>query len=156
MLRAMGFSGPPHSPDSFFKITCALHFCSWMEKRFLQKSRNSGAFGLPASSDDWLDSFFKNFTPCSPHVPKCSRTNGMTLDVEPPGSLRWSYLASFLASLRDAAAPIFSAELGYISELQGCAREMSRSMFDPTSTSNITMSGLHSESMYLFRSSRRW
>ena len=77
MLRAMGFSGPPHSPDSFFKITCALHFCSWMEKRFLQKSRNSGAFGLPASSDDWLDSFFKNFTPCSPHVPKCSRTNGM-------------------------------------------------------------------------------
>ena len=97
MLRAMGFSGLPHSPDSFFEITCALHFCSWMEKRFLQKSRNSGAFGLPASSDDWLDSFYKNFTPCSPHVPKCSRTNGMTLDVEPPGSLKWSYLAFFLS-----------------------------------------------------------
>ena len=84
------------------------------------------------------------------HYPKCSITSETKLTTEPPSSLCCLYLDIFLVSLRFAATPVDSAELGKTSELQRCANEMSRSRLESDSVSNMIMSGLHSELVYLF------
>ena len=64
-------------------------------------------------------------------------------------------LGHFLVSLRLAATPVASAELGKTSKLQGSAKEMSRSRLEPDSASNMIMSGLHSQLVYLLLGSRQ-
>ena len=59
----------------------------------------SSSCGLRALSVDLWASCFKNSLPYSPHVPKCSSTNGMMLVTELLGSLNWSYLAFLSVSL---------------------------------------------------------
>ena len=156
MLRESGLSDPPHNMLSFLDMTLTLHFCNSTENLFLQKSRNPAALGFPASSDEKAASFCKKFLASPPHDPKCSIASGTTLTTEHPGRLCCSYLDIFLVSLRLAATPVASAEHGKTSELQGCVNEMSRSILAPDPASNMIMSGLHSELVYLFLGSRQW
>ena len=100
-------------------------------------SRNSAALRQPSSSRDFLASLSRKFFPISPHRPKCSITKGMKLTVDPPGRFSFAYFAFFLSSLLSAAALSDSDDLGKISELQGCARAISRSTLQPLSGSNM-------------------
>ena len=101
-------------------------------------SRNTAALGQPSSSCDFLARVFA----ISPYRPKCSITKGMKLTVDLPGRFSFAYFAFFLSCLLSAAAASDSDDLGKIAELQGCVRDISRSMLQPLSGSKATMSDL--------------